>query len=278
MAIVWWSAGRSPRSRRINVTNGEPSGRTCTSLGMKPKVLVYHSHVFWYSATSSTIWPSLMISEGLAGGRCVALTRFGAPVHNLNKKAGRIGEAGASASPRIPAGLYRRSSGKLRDLDQVSLAGKTQPKADKLRFRCAMHPVAVRIRTSAAQVEGVVGFQRSDKAEIRKEALRQLEIGPLKDQMRKTAGSDRRVGTTRRLRRFQHWLHDRSYALPLSGVRWRLSKRPLSTLVVYFHSPSQRRKLGSCDSLCLPGRHAQCPQQQLCAIGAGFAPASVPLQ
>src|SRR5271157_431049 len=96
----------------MNVIRGEPSGRTCTSLGMKPKVLLYHSHVFWYSATSITIWPSLMISEGLAGGRCVSLTRFGA-APSLKVRAERRVSAGDSELPyttstRKPEGSERR--------------------------------------------------------------------------------------------------------------------------------------------------------------------------
>ena len=38
----------------MNATAGEPSGSTCTSLGMKPKCRVYQAQVAWKSATSST--------------------------------------------------------------------------------------------------------------------------------------------------------------------------------------------------------------------------------
>ena len=47
IAMVWWSAGVSPRSSRKNVAPGDPSGRTQMSLGMSPKCCVYQALVAW---------------------------------------------------------------------------------------------------------------------------------------------------------------------------------------------------------------------------------------
>ena len=38
-----WSAGWSPKSRRMKAMAGDPSGKTCISFGMKPRCCVYHA-------------------------------------------------------------------------------------------------------------------------------------------------------------------------------------------------------------------------------------------